>query len=585
MAFYQLIHQFIAEKMALNKHSIIFRYLKKFYNFSPKSQLLILSLMVLQGFTAGIGLLLIIPLLQVVGFDMGAGVNNSVINFITKTIERLDLGDSLIGILLCYIVIISGIASLKYKLTVLSVSIQQAYTSHLRNQLYRRLLKSEWQFVIKNKMSEFMHSLSVQVQAIGQASILIQNMLSQAILTIIMLVLVFLLSWKITLLSILFALGLLLILLPFNRLIFRSGQKQLISYKDIFQMLTEQLSSLKMIKSFASEDKHADQVQKVSIKLETQQTKFASMSALTQWVYMVGAVIGFSIFFYTAQIVLQISLTTTLLLLIIFSRLLPQIANLQKIYQQLLHKVPAFVDVENMLLKCQSAQESNPPDDRNITFQNSMTLENISYCYPNKTSPTLENLYLEIKKNETVAIVGPSGVGKTTLADIIAGLLTPQTGKFYCDNIAMREADLISWRQNVAYITQDVYLFHDTIRANLNWFSSKKISDDILWQTLELAAADEFVKRLPNSLDTIIGDRGIRLSGGERQRLVLARALLSKPQLLILDEATSALDYDNEKKIQQALKQLQGTLTIIIIAHRDTTICHADKVVTLNIPE
>lgn len=138
----------------------------------------------------------------------------------------------------------------------------------------------------------------------------------------------------------------------------------------------------------------------------------------------------------------------------------------------------------------------------------------------------------------------------------------------------------LAWRKNIAYITQEVYLFHDTIRNNLSWVK-KDTTDEELWRMLDMAAARSFVEKIPQGLDTVIGDRGIRLSGGERQRLALARALLSQPRLLILDEATSALDHENERKIQQALEHLQGTLTIIIIAHRKTTIEHVDQTIQL----
>jgi ATP-binding cassette subfamily C protein len=167
------------------------------------------------------------------------------------------------------------------------------------------------------------------------------------------------------------------------------------------------------------------------------------------------------------------------------------------------------------------------------------------------------------------------------LADLIAGLLVPDKGAIVCDDTVLEGEQRLAWRERVAYVTQEVYLFHDSVRANLAWVSPKEVSDADLWKILKLAAADDFVAALPHGLDTIIGDRGIRLSGGERQRLALARALLAEPQLLILDEATSALDHDNEQKIQQALKQLQGRLTILIIAHRETAIAHADRRIVL----
>ena len=563
---------------------ILWEGFKAFYLFSPRKQSVILLLMLIQGLSAGIGLLFIIPLLQIVGIDFGGAGSAGVSDLANQVFNFIGLEPNLSNVLISYVLIIAVIATLRFQLSVISTEVQQAYISFLRDMLYRSLLHSRWQFIVENKMSDFTHCLSGQVQSIGHASQLMLTLLSQTVLSLVMVGLVLLLSWKMTLLAILCGSILLLILLPFNRLIYNSGHSQLLSFKSIFQMLTEQLSSLKMIKSYASENFYANQLQQVSHSLESQQLKFTRMNAMTQWVFMVGSVIAFSIFFYVAQQLLAMPLATILLLLIILSRLLPQISSLQKIYQQLLHKVPAFNDVSEMNQACENAKEPNVQIDDSPMLHKKIRVHALSYRYPNKEYSVFEGLNFEINKNQTLALVGPSGAGKSTLADLLAGLLEPRQGGIYCDDILLENEYRIAWRQGVAYVTQEVYLFHDSVRANLSWVANKKVSDDDLWRVLKLAAADEFVHRLPQGLDTLVGDRGIKLSGGERQRLALARALLAEPQLLILDEATSALDHDNEQKIQQALKQLHGTLTIIIIAHRETTIAHADQRINLTIP-
>ncbi len=556
-----------------------------FYQFAPKQQLTILVLMLLQGITAGIGLLFIIPLLQLVGFDFGAATANPAATLAPALFELLAVEPTLVAVLCSYIVIVSLVATFRYQLSVRSVRLQQRYISHLRNRLYRALLHSHWQFITQNKMSDFSHRLSGQVQSIGHACSLMLTLVSQTILILVMVCLSLVMSWQMTLLALGFAGVLLLLLLPFNRLIYGSGAKQLSSYKTIFQMLTEQLASLKMIKSYASEAYYADQLQQVSATLEQQQVRMTSLNAITQWVSLVATVTAFSFFFYWAQSTLTIALTTLLLLLFIFSRLLPQITGLHKTYQQLLHKVPAFYDVTEMLAACKQAQEPHKITVQCPLLTKEIRLEKISFCYPNKAKPVIENFSYRIVINQTVALVGASGAGKSTLADLIAGLLVPQQGEIYCDAVALEEEQRLAWREKVAYVTQEVYLFHDSIRANLSWVAREKVSDADLWHVLKLAAADDFVAALPNGLDTFIGDRGIRLSGGERQRLAIARALLSSPQLLILDEATSALDHHNEQKIQQALLQLHGKLTILIIAHRETTIRHVDSTINLNTKE
>ena len=558
--------------------------LLEFYQFAPSRLTLTLFLMLFQGLTAGVGLLLIIPLLQLVGFSFAEQMNSGFANGVANTLNELGIQLNLPIILFAYVCIVATIATTGYWLAVLGATIQQGYINHLRNRLYQALIKTHWQFIVQHKMSDFTHSLTGQVQNIGFAAQQMLRLLSNLVLTSVYVFFALMLSWQMCLLALVCALILFLILLPLNKLIYRSGQIQLTSFKSIFQMLTEQLGSLKMIKSYASEAHYAQQVSQTSALLEQQQIEVARINALTQWVYKVGAVIAFSVLFYFSLQWLAVPLTTLLLLLLIFSRLLPQVLTIQSTYQRLLHQIPALNDVEAMLNACHDAQEAELSD--SITtpqLKHKIILKEVSYCYPGQNKPVIDRLSMEIKRNQTIALVGVSGVGKSTLADLISGLLVPNSGSIACDDIELQGEHRLAWRRGLAYVTQEVFLFHQSIRENLNWVKPDA-SDADLWRVLQLAAADDFVKQLPQGLDTVIGDRGVRLSGGEGQRLALARALLSNPQLLILDEATSALDHDNEQKIQQALIQLQGKLTIIIIAHRHTTLQHVDATVRLGPP-
>jgi len=178
------------------------------------------------------------------------------------------------------------------------------------------------------------------------------------------------------------------------------------------------------------------------------------------------------------------------------------------------------------------------------------------------------------------ALVGASGAGKSTLADLTLGLLTPNTGRVLVDGEPLTGDRLAAWRNSIGYVPQEPFLFHDTIRANLLWARPDATEED-LRVVLRAAAAEEFVTRLPQGLDTVVGDRGVRLSGGERQRLTLARALLRRPTLLVLDEATSSLDHENERLVQEAIAKLHGELTLVVIAHRLSTVQQAEQVVVM----
>ncbi len=537
--------------------------------------------MLSRGFTAGIGLLLIIPLLQLVGLELATSNNQEFSRLIEQAFTGLGIPLTLPSILITYIILVSTVALLSYYETVISATIQQSYICQLRDRLFRSLLHTRWQYIIQHRMSDFTHSLSSQVQTIGHAASTMLGFASQIIITMVYVVLSLLLSWQMSLLALICALALFAALLPLNKRIYESGSTELISYRQIFQMLTEQLASLKMIKSYASEKHYADELHQVGQTLEHQHITFTRINSLSRLVYLVGAAITFSILFYVAFHHLEISLATLLLLLFIFSRLLPQVSGIHSSYQQLVHQMPAFDHVRQLFEECELEQEPLPGSKtKTPTMNKQLQLTDICYTYPGKDEAVFENLNITIKHNESIALTGPSGAGKSTLADLVAGLLIPDSGDIICDGQPLTDNNRIAWRDTIAYVTQEVFLFHDTVRNNLSWVKQEATEGE-LWHVLETAAAKEFIEKLPNGLDTIIGDRGIRLSGGERQRLAIARALLSNPQLLILDEATSALDHENEKKIQETLERLQGKLTVIVIAHRETTIQHIKSVVQL----
>ena len=204
-------------------------------------------------------------------------------------------------------------------------------------------------------------------------------------------------------------------------------------------------------------------------------------------------------------------------------------------------------------------------------FTKGVTVEHVSYHYPDSDVEVLHDISLEIPKGKTVALIGPSGAGKTTLADIILGLLPPVSGVVRMDQHNVYE-NLRSWREKLGYIPQSIYLSDDTIRNNVAFgIYEAQIDDNAIWKALEKAQLKEFVQGLENGLDTYVGDRGVRLSGGQRQRIGIARALYHDPEILVLDEATSALDSSTEQAVMESIESLQGLKTMIIIAHRLTT--------------
>lgn len=213
-----------------------------------------------------------------------------------------------------------------------------------------------------------------------------------------------------------------------------------------------------------------------------------------------------------------------------------------------------------------------------LDINSGIFVKNVSFQYPNSDKKVLENLDLEIKNNTSVALIGASGAGKSTLADVILGVLEPQSGKILVDGKDIGE-NMEAWHASIGYIPQSIYLMDDTIRANIAFgIEADQVDEAMLWRAVREAQLEDFVKSLPDELDTMIGDRGVKLSGGQRQRIGIARALYGNPQVLILDEATSALDNDTEKEVMNAIDSLHGTRTLIVIAHRLTTIKKCDVI-------
>ena len=196
--------------------------------------------------------------------------------------------------------------------------------------------------------------------------------------------------------------------------------------------------------------------------------------------------------------------------------------------------------------------------------------------YEGQTRPVLDGVSFEIHKGQSVALIGTSGSGKTTLSDVILGLLTPAKGSVYMDGIDIYTMPK-AWAGIVGYVPQSVFLIDDTIRNNVA-FGLRDIDDADIWKALEQAQLKAFVETLPAGLDTIVGDRGIKFSGGQRQRVAIARALFNKPEILILDEATAALDNETEKAVMESIDALQGQITMVIVAHRLTTIRNCDSI-------
>lgn len=258
-------------------------------------------------------------------------------------------------------------------------------------------------------------------------------------------------------------------------------------------------------------------------------------------------------------------------------RLLPSVGRINEHVNNILYAVPSVDLIYGDLKGIEDYQEEKGEEEgREWNFERAISAKHVTYAYPNTDTNVLEDANCVIPKGKTVAFIGSSGAGKTTMADIILGLLAPQRGKILVDDIDVFK-NLTMWHHQIGYIPQVIYLSDDTIRNNIAFgIHEDQIDEEAVRTALKKAQLAEFVDTLPDGLDTIVGDRGVRLSGGQRQRIGIARALYHDPEILVLDEATSALDNETETAVMEAIESLQGSKTMIIIAHRLTTIQNAD---------
>lgn len=261
-------------------------------------------------------------------------------------------------------------------------------------------------------------------------------------------------------------------------------------------------------------------------------------------------------------------------------RLMPSIQQIVSMYTNLRYNIvslePIYKDLKELEGYNTAFNEDRKKKDI-LTFEREIELKNLSYHYPNSAEKALDRVSLTIKQGEAVAFVGSSGAGKTTIVDIILGLLEPDQGEIYVDGINIAD-NLSAWQRNVGYIPQSIYLADETLRANVAFgVPEKEIDDTKVMEAIRLAQLETIIKRLPDGLDTIVGEHGTRLSGGQRQRLGIARALYHNPKVLVMDEATSALDNITEKQIIDAIESLKEDHTLIMIAHRLTTVKNCDK--------
>lgn len=323
----------------------------------------------------------------------------------------------------------------------------------------------------------------------------------------------------------------------------------------------------------------------IASEANTQYQSIASLPSRTIEVVFITGLVVVVLIAYNVTDDMSVLMAQFSALAVAAMRLLPSISNISNSINSLIFQRPALESAYDNIVKSglrdtevSAGKKENKGDDSDVHFDDCIRADKITWRYGEDLPDVLKSLDIEIKKGEAVGLVGESGAGKTTLADILLGLFEPQEGTITVDGRSIFEEET-KWHKLVGYVPQSVFLIDDTVKNNILFGISEEDADEErLNRAVDQAQMRKFVENLPNGLDTILGERGVKISGGQRQRIAIARALYYNPEILVLDEATSALDNETEAAVIEAINALQGEKTLIIVAHRLSTIANCDKV-------
>jgi len=536
----------------------------------------LLILMLLVGLTEGIGIMLLVPLLDLLS---GGSTQQGVAQILFHLLGLLGIPQSTGGVLTAFVGLVALRSAMQFSRDHLSAKLQHEIVDRLRLGCFSALMQVQWQWLINNRQSDQANLLLTDASRVGTGLNFALGLLVTLVTMLTYLLAALALSWQMTLFAMFSGLLVLRLLAKQRRAAQHLGQSMGHANRRLHNNVQEALAGIKLAKILGNEHVHQTYFKQTVTALRQQQVAFMSSTSLARSLLQFGGALLLAVYLYLGLSYGDTPVSELLILVLIFSRLIPMFASGQQQYHHCLHAFPAFQETQTLLAECKHWAEPIIDDATFWSVQQSIDLKDVTLRYEGRDTPALNNVSITLPTRTTTAIMGASGAGKSTLADILMGLLEPEQGSMYVDGIAVAGQSRMRWRRSVAYVPQDVFLFHDTIRNNLLWGNSKA-SEAELMQVLNLSAA-QFVQHLPQGLDTVVGDGGVRLSGGERQRIALARALLRHPSLLILDEATSALDLENEARVRDAIENLHGDLTVVIIGHRLPTLEHADQVIVL----
>jgi ABC-type multidrug transport system fused ATPase/permease subunit len=540
----------------------------------------LLLLMIVGGMFEGVSLLLLIPILQTA---IGSGVDDSqYVAILTDASSFLGLEFSLqFGLTLFIAVFFIQTLLFLFRDKKIAAIIANA-RKNIRQNLYVSLLESQWSYLISKKRGWLVSAVVNDAEKAGNSIYALLSLMTSIVVSLVYTTTALIIA---PIFTIAFAVSAILMFLALKKLTAKGslfGKTTSEGNSQLQTVLNEHFDAMKLIKGgalYAMSSKLIDSANVVLADVEYNVLLHnAKIKAYAEPVVIILLCTGI----FIAIEYMFIDITEIMVVIFIFLRLFPRVIQMNQGYYQVLVYRPSYELVMKITNEARSLQER--AFSGGVVFNGlseKIQFKNVSFSYA-RNQKTINNIDLVINKGKSLAMVGSSGSGKSTVADLVLGLLEPNKGDIYIDNTSLKDIDLMSYRKRVGYIGQETILINDTIKRNITWGMDISPPDKKIESICKLCHVHEFVCELPDKYDTIIGDKGLMISGGQRQRIAIARALIREPELLILDEATSALDSKSEKVVQQAIENLSNKVTILIIAHRLATIVNSDEIIVLD---
>lgn len=549
------------------------RVLKIFFTASKTNPWGVLLLLLLGGLFEGIGIASLMPFLAT-ATNEGLEDPSQMVVFFYDVLAVVGLQPD-VGVLLCIIVggIVLKCVFLLFAMKHVGYTVAGVSTG-LREQLVEELINVKWKYFTHQPIGRISNVMSFDATRSGEAYLNAATTLACVIQTAVYGIVALFVSWRLALVALLVGLVITGSLGFLVRMMRKAGFKQTKRTSELTIYLSDALGGVKPLKAMAKQGEFAALFRKKIAQLRNALRKqVVSRYALLYLQEVLLAVIG-GLGFYAAWSLWDLPISALLVMGLLFFQIVSSVGKAQKQYQRaVLYEAPylaMLARIEEARAARELSEGTRPP-----AFSHEIRLDRVSFSHDKQ--PVLQDASLLVPAGEITVLTGHSGAGKTTVVDLIVGLHRPDSGKVLIDGVSLSDIDLAAWRSMVGYVPQELVLFHDSIRANIT-LGDPEVGEEDVAEALAAAGAADFVAALPEGLDTIVGEKGTKLSGGQRQRISLARALVTKPKLLILDEVTSALDPSAELDICTRISALSKSMTILAITHRQAWIDIADRV-------